>query len=306
MRPQRFWLPTLWVLFFGCGGLPVRLKDAPAKDCATSLAEAPSLRGDPDYQDQPSNLRMSYEEHLAGCELSLNNPDKALRLLEPWERSWGVEARRIAVTALAMKGEDDRVKAVLERSSRHGEDDVNLFLFAPELRKYQGQDWFVQAGIRAWSTSKEQPLPRLLLALTGKGLLKFSVAWADKARPPGEFVFWPGKVKDARLDRERNRTILIVEGADMVDVQLEQLELTHIDLQKTSSGVRMKPTFGSSKEEIKVMELNGHEFSVELVGINEAAVDLSYIRVLGVYDGHDGQRPTVKGHHLFSLMLRGR
>lgn len=272
--------------------------------CEKILNESEKIRQHSDYRNQPNGARIRYEKYLSECEINERNPESALALAAEWNGGDEADRFEIEAKAHAKRQEDEKAREALERFAA-AKGDLQVLLEEPLFRRYRGQDWFVSLGFSLRSESNV-PLERTIRGLTGKPPLSFSLAWADRHHPAGDWVIWSGKITDARIDRERNRTILTIDAATHVDIQTEHIELNRVDISRNAltGSATVTPHYTTQTQNDRVLELSGREFVVEFKGVSERIVELSYVRVLGKYDGHDGQHPTVLGREIFSLTLR--
>jgi len=293
----------------GCASLPSKMQEVSRVNCDKVLVRHASIVGDSAYAKQPEDDRVRYENAVAECEVSDGDPNKALAMARSWSDDHKRQSLQVTAIASASLKDDRSARDSLEKLSAIRDFDTDIFLHSPALHRYAGQDWYVDLGLYVWAKHPQARLETLLPSLTGKkqaDFLTFAVARADRSRAPGAWVFWAGKVKDARLDRSRNKTILIVEGTDTVKIQIEQQVLVKIETRIQGNKATATPFYKTEYEEKDVLELNGHQFLVEVQGFHEALTNLSYVQVLGVYDGHDGERPTVKSAQVFAMTIRVR
>jgi len=202
------------VALVSCGGLPAQMHASSTATCADVLAQQAAIRSDPHYAAQPAAERAAYELDVANCDLAAGKAQAALDLAEPWHDAVAVRRDSLRVRAAATLNRPDALREALETLA--GETDLTADYFAKtaELGPYSATEWFMPLAVQQWSRHPLQEFVNTLMQNAGAHLLGLPVALADPDHAPGEWALWTATVRDARVDRAGNRTLIEAQGLE--------------------------------------------------------------------------------------------
>ncbi len=290
-----------WALLaLGCASLESRVRRASLTDCATLTREYAEIKGDSGYAELGRSERQPYETEVANCWLVAKKPREALNLARSW-RTDEPDRYMISARAAAVLGDAPAVEAELEKLAELGGPDDFEFYSADEFAAFTKRDWFVRVAAQGYNPDEGIPFERhveRVLSRAGQRLLPLRLAVADPSRAAGEWVLWLGIVHQGRLDRERARTLLFVEGAEIdrhlesIDRRVERVETTG-ESRPGWFGTRQlsatsKPVYSPTERTYAESFVpNGQRFLVEFSGISEELATLPGLYVLGRFKGRD-------------------
>jgi hypothetical protein len=168
----------------------------------------------------------------------------------------------------------------------------SIFLNATELSPFAGQDWFMTLAIQAWgkgeATESLSSYAAALVHKSGAHLLTLAVAAADPDRPGGDWALWTGRIREARLDREGDQTLIKAEGVEIKTEATEDEKVVSVEAHPTFLGrFEATPTYKTERSYRDVAVPNGREFLVRYPHAKENIVGMRTISAFGRFTGRD-------------------
>ncbi len=289
-----------------CVSLEKRMMDARNSDCRVVVDEHEDIKGDRGYADTTRATQEAYEREVAYCLLEAGSADKAVAISKGWRDGTERDRFQVEARAYARMGKHVEARRALEELAKLPILDPSYFVKAPEFDEYAKEGWFLSIAIYAFSKSGEGSLGRYVRDLTARSGIRFlplGVAAADKARPGGDFVLWTGIVRSARIDREKKKTVLFVEGANVkeelraIDRRVDKVEgkVDHYQFNPFQTKWETTPRYSTERIYAEHVVPNGQHFVVEYSGISERMATMRLVVAFGRYSGRDsnGGRPVV-------------
>lgn len=291
---------TLGVLFAlamassGCKSYATTVHEAREQSCPDVVAHLDAVVHDARYAEVPAGARQAYERRVAECDLTLKKYEDAVQLARTWPDTYSDQRDEVVARGEAALGHEAETRAALESYVGWAHSTPDFLTDSTELARYASEEWFVNLGVALWKSGSHDP-PLDVFArhfLRHATLPSLDVILADPAREPGEWIVWLGHVDDARLDRDKDQTLLASEG---VDVREEVLDVDHEVRQmsahrKALSGevVMTVQSEATTRTYREVFAPNGRKFFVRYPKVSERLAGLREIVVLGRYEGRDG------------------
>jgi hypothetical protein len=272
-----------------CGGLSSRIRAAPSTSCADVIAQAPAIRADSRYEDQPSEDREAYDLRLAECDLSMGMPEPTLELARSWPDRMATRRGQTVARAEAAQGNCDAAREALESIAGEAHLSPTFFLDTTELWPCSAEDWFVSLAIRAWHRSASPSLDEFASKLVHhakRNLVPVTLASAEPGRGSGDWAVWTGRIEDARLDRDGDQTLLKAEGVEVKDEITLHEKLVSMETYRAWLGsYESTPKYTTERTHREVFEPNGRSFVVRYPGAREGLVAMHTITAFGRYAG---------------------
>lgn len=297
-------------IMLSCGGIAGPMRDASRQSCADILSAHDAIARNGSYATQPVEDRERYELRVAQCDMRANRPEAALALARGWSNANSLERDQLVARAEAVLRHDNLARAALEAVRDNRRVDPTFFVDYEEFRRYAQEDWFLGIVLNAWAVSRSVPINRvvtLLVKNVGGRLVSLPIAAADPTSAAGQWGLWTGVVRDARLDRAKDETVLFAEGADV------KRELRSIDRKVVSVRTEARPAFFGGLRETdstpkyqvdrtyeEVFVPNGRTFVVRYPRAKDSLVEMHGMVAFGRYEGHgsDG-RPVLNAIVVF-------
>ncbi len=278
------WLGSVLAIV-ACGGVERRMHDARDGYCGKRLEQHVEISKDEHYMEVGVGVREAYEKGIAECYLDRKQPDAAVSLARRWVGN-RIDQLKIVARASAAAGKVDDVRVALQAIAKDREGDPEWFLETPELQPLAAQPWFREVALDAWSHWPQIPLESYagrLVQVSGHELLPLRVAAADPDRAPGDYAVWTGVVRDARIDRVKQETVLTAEGVD-VRSELQTIDRRVESVRRRSSG-EVVPSYSTEKTYAERFVPNGRRFVIRYPAVSERLTRMEVVVAFGRYSG---------------------
>ncbi len=306
---------ALATMAVSCAGVAKKMQNAREMNCIGVVDQHESIARDEGYLRTARVDRMAYEREVAECALEDGVPEKALALAQKWIVDSDSDRLEVEARAYALMNKKAESRQALEALVELPKLDPSFFADAAELVDYSREDWFVALAIQGWSKGPGGNLLGFVNRMTSRHrveLLPLGIAAADLSRPPGDMVLWLGLVRKARIDRNGQRTILHVEGADVeeelrgVDRKVKSVEgkLDPFNWRKWES----VPSYSTERYYAEELVPTGQHFVVIYPSVSERMATMNAVVAFGRYTGRDpdDRRPVVTAELVAERKTRQR